>query len=75
MPEPTTSRTRRPALEFVFPTKQGNVRQARSFTPAQFEKMAGIVPVRIARRGGRLWCELTASEPWSLGQEVSLTEL
>lgn len=75
MPEPTTSRTRSPALEFVFAAKQGNVRQARSFTPAQFEEMAGIVPVRIAQRGGRLWCELTAPEPWSLGSEVSLKEL
>lgn len=37
-----------------------------------FEEQAGLVPVVIRRRGDqRLWCELSAPEPLSLGKRIS----
>jgi trans-2,3-dihydro-3-hydroxyanthranilate isomerase len=36
-----------------------------------FEEKAGLVPVSIERRDGRIWCELSAPQRLSLGQEVS----
>jgi trans-2,3-dihydro-3-hydroxyanthranilate isomerase len=36
-----------------------------------FEEKAGLVAIRIERRAGRIWCELTAPEPLSLGTTVT----
>jgi len=36
-----------------------------------FEEKAGLVPVSIHRREGRIWCELSAPERLSLGKTVS----
>jgi trans-2,3-dihydro-3-hydroxyanthranilate isomerase len=37
-----------------------------------FEERAGLVPVSVdKRRGGRIWCELTAPQSLTLGQTVS----
>lgn len=36
-----------------------------------FEESAGLVPIAIGRREGKLWCELTAPERLSLGKRVS----
>ena len=41
-------------------------------TTVTFEESAGVVPLRIQRRADRLFCELTAPEPLSLGPAVSL---
>jgi trans-2,3-dihydro-3-hydroxyanthranilate isomerase len=38
----------------------------------QFEEKAGIVPIRIERRGDHLWCELTAPEKLSIGKKPGL---
>jgi trans-2,3-dihydro-3-hydroxyanthranilate isomerase len=41
-----------------------------------FEEDAGLVPVTIERRAdGRLWCELSAPEPLSLGKRISAEAL
>jgi trans-2,3-dihydro-3-hydroxyanthranilate isomerase len=37
-----------------------------------FEEKAGVVPMRIERRGERIFCELTAPEKLSIGKKVSL---
>jgi trans-2,3-dihydro-3-hydroxyanthranilate isomerase len=37
-----------------------------------FEEKAGVVPMRIERRGERIFCELTAPESLSIGKKVSL---
>ncbi len=37
----------------------------------RFEETAGIVPVRIERRAGGIWCELTAPEPLTLSEPAS----
>jgi trans-2,3-dihydro-3-hydroxyanthranilate isomerase len=36
-----------------------------------FEEKAGLVPITIRRREGRLWCELSAPERLSLGRTVA----
>src|SRR5919106_5367616 len=36
-----------------------------------FEEQAGLVPVTIRQREGRLWCELSAPERLSLGRTVA----
>ena len=36
-----------------------------------FEEKAGLVPIAIERRDGRIWCELSAPQRLSLGQEVT----
>ena len=36
-----------------------------------FEERAGLVPIAIHRRQGRLWCQLSAPERLSLGETVS----
>lgn len=38
----------------------------------EFEEKAGVVPIRIARRGDLVWCELTAPEKLSLGKKLTL---
>jgi trans-2,3-dihydro-3-hydroxyanthranilate isomerase len=41
-----------------------------------FEEKAGLVPITIHQReGGRLWCELSAPQPLSLGKTVSVESL
>ena len=40
-------------------------------TTVTFEEKAGVVPIRIERRGERLFCELTAPEKLSIGKKVS----
>jgi|SRR5688572_25756260 trans-2,3-dihydro-3-hydroxyanthranilate isomerase len=47
----------------------GEIRDSMTVT---FEEEAGLVPIRIERRGQRLFCELTAPEKLSIGQAVSL---
>lgn len=37
-----------------------------------FEEKAGVVPLRIERRGERIFCELTAPEKLSIGKKVPL---
>jgi trans-2,3-dihydro-3-hydroxyanthranilate isomerase len=37
-----------------------------------FEEKAGVVPMRIERRGDRFFCELTAPEKLSIGKRVTL---
>ena len=36
-----------------------------------FEEKAGLVPVSIHRREGRIWCELSAPQRLSLGKKIS----
>jgi trans-2,3-dihydro-3-hydroxyanthranilate isomerase len=38
----------------------------------EFEEKAGVVPIRIERRGELVWCELTAPEKLSLGKKVAV---
>ena len=40
-----------------------------------FEEKAGLVPITIRQREGRLWCELSAPERLSLGKTVSAESL
>ena len=40
-----------------------------------FEEKAGLVPITISRRDGRVWCQLSAPEPLSLGKTVSAESL
>jgi trans-2,3-dihydro-3-hydroxyanthranilate isomerase len=40
-----------------------------------FEEKAGLVPITIRRREGRLWCELSAPERLSLGKTVAAETL
>lgn len=40
-----------------------------------FEEKAGVVPVSIQRKDGKLWCELKAPERLSLGQAISVDNL
>jgi trans-2,3-dihydro-3-hydroxyanthranilate isomerase len=46
----------------------GEIREPMTVT---FEEKAGIVPIRIERRGKGFFCELTAPEKLSLGKRVS----
>lgn len=55
---------------FVLATA-GELGKLGATTTVTFEEGAGVVPLRIERRGERLLCELTAPEPLSLGQTVS----
>lgn len=45
----------------------GEIRDSMTVT---FEEKAGVVPLRIERRGERLFCELTAPETLSIGKKV-----
>ena len=45
--------------------------EIRDSTTVTFEEKAGVVPIRIERRGERLFCELTAPEKLSIGKKVS----
>ena len=47
----------------------GEIRDSATVT---FEEKAGVVPIRIERRGGGLFCELTAPEELSIGKSLSL---
>jgi trans-2,3-dihydro-3-hydroxyanthranilate isomerase len=47
----------------------GEIRDSMTVT---FEEKAGVVPMRIERRGERIFCELTAPESLSIGKKVSL---
>ena len=40
-------------------------------TSVTFEEKAGPVPISIQQRGGRIWCELKAPVPLSLGRTIS----
>ncbi len=40
-------------------------------TTVTFEEKAGLVPIAVVEREGRIWCELRAPEPLSLGRTVS----
>ncbi len=40
-----------------------------------FEEKAGLVPISIRRRDGRIWCELSAPQRLSLGETVSARSL
>ncbi len=48
----------------------GEIRDSMTVT---FEEKAGVVPIRIERRGDRIVCELTAPEALSIGKQVSPT--
>jgi len=43
----------------------------RDSTTVTFEEKAGVVPMRIERRGEGIFCELTAPEKLSIGKTVS----
>ena|SRR5688572_19604030 len=43
----------------------------RDSTTVTFEEKAGVVPMRIERRGEGIFCELTAPEKLSIGKQVS----
>jgi trans-2,3-dihydro-3-hydroxyanthranilate isomerase len=43
----------------------------RDSTTVTFEEKAGVVPMRIERRGEGIFCELTAPEKLSIGKKVS----
>ena len=47
----------------------GEIRDSLTVT---FEEKAGVVPMRIERRGDRMFCELTAPEKLSIGKKVPL---
>lgn len=48
----------------------GELGQLADTMTIEFEEKAGIVPIRIERRGELVWCELTAPEKLSLGKKV-----
>jgi trans-2,3-dihydro-3-hydroxyanthranilate isomerase len=48
----------------------GGFGEVRDSTTVTFEEKAGVVPIRIERRNGRLFCELTAPEKLSIGTKV-----
>jgi trans-2,3-dihydro-3-hydroxyanthranilate isomerase len=54
---------------FVLATA-GELGEFGATTTVTFEEGAGVVPVRIERRGEGFFCELTAPEPLSLGPAV-----
>ena len=41
-------------------------------TKIAFEEKAGLVPITIRKIEGRIWCELQAPEPLSVGQSISV---
>ncbi len=47
----------------------GDIRDSMTVT---FEEGAGLVPIRIERRGDRLFCELTAPEKLSIGKKPTI---
>ena len=50
----------------------GGFGEIRDSTTVTFEEKAGIVPIRIERRGERMFCELTAPEKLSIGKNIPL---
>ena len=56
---------------FVLATT-GELGKLADTTTIEFEEKAGIVPIRIERRGELVWCELTAPEKLSLGKKVTV---
>jgi trans-2,3-dihydro-3-hydroxyanthranilate isomerase len=53
----------------------GELGQLGQMMTVKFEEKAGVVPIRIERRGELIWCELTAPERLSLGNEVSVQSI
>lgn len=56
---------------FVLATT-GGLGEIRDSTTVTFEEIAGVVPIRVERRGERIFCELTAPEKLSIGKKPSL---
>ena len=50
----------------------GELGEIKDAMTIQFEEKAGIVPIRIERRGNVLWCELTAPEKLSIGKRPAV---
>ena len=49
----------------------GNFGPIKASMTVTFEEKAGLVPITIQQRDGKLWCELSAPERLSLGKTVS----
>ena len=56
---------------FVLATT-GAFGEIRDSTTVTFEETAGVVPIRVERRGERIFCELTAPEKLSIGKKPPL---